>query len=160
MTNTRDIGVKRICMVAALLAVAPAVPAQQAKVGEIRIEAAFARATPGGVKDGAAFMTLHNAGAQSDRLVAVKAANAARVQLHNHVMEGGVARMREVPGLDVPAGARVELKPGGYHLMMLGLKAPMKEGDSVPLELRFERSGSVVVNVPVKALGATARREH
>lgn len=151
---------KRICIVAALLAGAPAAQAQQAKVGEIAVEAAFARATPGGAKDGAAFMTLHNVGKQRDRLVSAKAAIAASVEMHNHVMEGGVARMREVSGIEVPAGGKVELKPGGYHLMLFGLKAPLKEGTSVPLDLRFERSGTVRVNLPVMALGATGHKGH
>ena len=124
------------------------------------VEAAWARPTAPGARVGGAFMTLVGARA-SDRLLAGSSPAAAVVELHTHVMEDGVAKMRAVPAIDVPAGGRVELKPGGLHVMLINLKAPLKAGETVPLKLRFEKGGEVEVKVPVaaQAPGVAASQE-
>ncbi len=122
-------------------------------LAEATVQSPWARATPPTAKNGAAFMTIKGGGA-GDRLVSASAPVSERVELHTHLMEGGVAKMREVPAIDVPANGAVELKPGSYHVMLIGLKAPLKEGGTFPLTLRFEKQGTVTVDVPVRALGA------
>lgn len=121
---------------------------------DVRIENAWARATPPGAKIGAGYMTIHNTGATADRLVGASSPAARKVEPHVTVRDGDISRMRAVPGYDVPANGRFELTPGGSHLMLMDLKAPLKEGDRVPLLLRFQRSGEVKVELEVRALGA------
>jgi len=114
------------------------------------VDAPWARPTAPGAKVGGAFMTLVG-GKDADRLVSGSSPAAAAVELHTHVMDGGVAKMRAVPAIDVPANGRVELKPGGLHIMLINLKAPLKAGDTVPLKLRFEKAGEVDVKVAITA---------
>lgn len=144
---------------AALLTVAAAASAQDAKLGAITVSAAQARPTVAGQAAGGAFLRLENAG-PADRLVAASAPAVGRVELHTMRMEGDVMRMRQIDAIDLPAGGTVELKPGGMHLMLMGLKAPLKSGDTVPVTLRFEKAGEVTVAVPVKAAAVPATGEH
>jgi copper(I)-binding protein len=94
-------------------------------------------------------MTLMNQAASADRLVAVTTEAAANAELHQSVEENGVARMLPVDSLEIPAGGSVELKPGGYHIMLMGLKAPLKKGDVLMLQLKFEHAGMVEVMADV-----------
>lgn len=124
----------------------------------ITVSAAFARASAGPVKTGAAYLTIHNAGAETDRLIAAKADIAKRVELHTHRHEGGVMKMRPIESVEVPAGGMAVLKPGGDHVMFMGLKAPLKQGESFPLTLVFENAGTVTITIeigPVGAMGAS-----
>ncbi|HET6720809.1 MAG TPA: copper chaperone PCu(A)C [Rhodocyclaceae bacterium] len=114
------------------------------------IESPWARPTAPGAKVGGAFMTLVGSG-QADRVVGASSPAAAAVELHTHIMENGVAKMRAVPAIDVPAGGRIELKPGGLHLMLINLKAPLKAGETIALKLRFEQAGEIEVKVPISA---------
>ncbi|QJE72025.1 copper chaperone PCu(A)C [Aerophototrophica crusticola] len=116
---------------------------------------AWARATTSQARNGGAFLTLSNPGTAPDRLVAAAAPDVAeKVELHTHLMEGGVARMRPVEGgIEVPAGGSVVLKPGGYHVMLMGLKRPLKPGESFPLALTLEKAGTLPVTVQVWAPG-------
>jgi len=88
-------------------------------------------------------------GATADRLLSVSAGVSRAVELHSMAMEGDVMRMRQIDGVAVAAGQTVELKPGGMHLMFVGLTRPLKNGDSFPLALRFEKAGEVKVDVKV-----------
>lgn len=116
-----------------------------------RVEGAWARTTVPGQAVGGGFLTI-TGGAAPDRLVGASATAVARaVELHMMAMEGDVMRMREVPGIDIPAGGTVELKPGGLHLMFVGLARPLAAGTRFPLTLRFEKAGAVQVDVPVAA---------
>ena len=125
------------------------------RLGDLVVESPWARATAQGVRVGGAFLTVRNAGDRSDRLIAVESDVAAGVQLHMTRMEEGIIRMRRVvDGIEVPAGGLAELKPGGFHVMLMGLKAPLEEGGSFPVTLTFERAGSVTIDVPVRAAGA------
>jgi periplasmic copper chaperone A len=127
---------------------------------DVKIENAWARATPPGAKIGAGYMTIHNTGATADRLVGANSPAARKVEPHVTVRDGDISRMRAAPGYDVPANGTFELTPGGSHLMLMDLKAPLKEGDKVPLLLRFQRSGEVKVELEVRALGAMAPMRH
>ena len=123
---------------AAAFAAAPA-------MAQVSVENAWARATPPGAKIAAGYLTVRNQGATTDRLVSVSSPAAARVETHTTLQEGGMMRMREVKGYDVPAGGALELKPGGSHLMFVNIRAPFKEGESVPATLRFQKAGEVKV---------------
>jgi len=148
-------------LVAALFAVAAttalSVPAWagDAKVGGLTLENAFSRATPATARVGAGFLTIRNHGSAPDRLIAVSCNCAEASEIHEMKMEDNVMRMREMPdGLPIPAGGAAELKPGGYHLMFIGLKAPFEEGQSVKATLTFEKAGTVDVMFDVGPLGA------
>lgn len=99
-------------------------------------------------------MTVHNNGKDADRLIKASSPAAGSVELHEMVMEGGVMKMRAVPGIDVGPGSRVELKPGGLHMMLLDLMRPLTKGDKVPLTLVFEKAGRIEVSVWVEEMGA------
>jgi periplasmic copper chaperone A len=131
------------------------------KLGTLEIGHPWARATPPTAPAGGGYLTITNTGTAPDRLVGIKSPAAATIQVHEMKMEGNVMRMREVEGgLEIPAGATVTLAPGGVHLMMMGLKAPLKQGERVPLTLVFEKAGSIDVELAVAAMGATPAHEH
>jgi periplasmic copper chaperone A len=129
------------------------------KVGNISIDHAWARATPSAVKNGAAFMTVSNSGS-ADKLVSVTGAVAKEIQIHSMVTEAGMMRMREVRSLDIPASGKVELKSGGYHVMLMGLPDGLKDGTKFPLTLKFEKAGEVTVQVTVEKAGGHDHSEH
>jgi len=141
----------------ALLSAAACLAAQahEFTVGEITIGHPYARATAPGQPTGGGFLRLENRGKAADRLLSASAEVGRSTELHSMKMEGDVMRMREVEGIEIPAGRYVELKPGGLHLMFMGLKAPLKEGDKFPLRLKFEKAGEVTVTVNVEGAGAT-----
>ena len=134
-----------------------------AAFAQVSVKDAWVRGTVAQQKATGAFMELK---ADKDaRLVSVKSPVAGVVELHEMAMENNVMRMRALPkGLELPAGKNVELKPGGYHVMLMDLKQQMKEGDSVPLTLVIEgadkKQTSIEIKAPVKALGATAKPQH
>ena len=123
---------------------------------EISVSNPFSRASAPQAKAGAAFLTV-TIDAGTDKLVGASSPVAEKAELHAHLMEGGIAKMRPVEGgITVNAGTPTELKPGGLHIMLMGLKAPLKQGDSFPLTLKFEKAGEVSVTVPVQGPGAMA----
>jgi copper(I)-binding protein len=125
-------------------------------LAQVEIEKPWARATAPGAKVAGGYMTIRNRGAVSDRLLGASSPVAARVELHVHINEGGVVKMREVPGYDVPARGAFELKPGGAHLMFMDVRRPLKEGEKVPVKLRFEKAGEVSAEFHVGRLGDSA----
>jgi periplasmic copper chaperone A len=130
------------------------------KLGAIDIGHPWARPTAAGQTAGGGYLKLTNAGVV-DRLLSASCDVAASVELHSMSMDGNVMRMRQVDAIDLPAGLTVELKPGGFHIMFVGLKAPLKEGDKFPLKLQFEKAGEVVVEVKVEQpKGAGAEHKH
>jgi copper(I)-binding protein len=129
--------------------------AQQDEAGP-KIEHPWARATPGGAKTAAAYLTIEG-GASPDRLLAVSTPVAGKAELHSTTNEGGVMKMHAVGGIDVPARQPVELKPGAYHVMLMELKHPLKEGESFPLTLTFEKAGERKVTVAVEKAGAMGK---
>jgi periplasmic copper chaperone A len=120
--------------------------------GDLRIGHPWARPTVPGQGVGGGYLKLTNKGTSADKLVSAKvdAGVAQRVELHSMRMDGNMMRMQEVAAIEVPAGQTVELAPGGLHLMLMGLKAPLKAGDSFPMTLRFEKAGEVKVDVKVE----------
>ena len=119
---------------------------------DIQIADAWARETVAGQTSTAAYMSIRNAGSGDDRLVGVTAPAPAKAMLHASESSGGISRMREMSsGLAIPAKTSVELKPGGSHVMIMGLSAPLPEGAKLDLRLRFEKSGERHVIVPVSA---------
>ncbi len=123
-------------------------------VGDLAISHPWARASAGKAKNGAAFMTLANNGQAADRLVKVSTPVAMKASLHLSVMEGGLMHMRPVEAVEVKPGEPTVLKPGGLHVMLMGLKAPLEEGETFTLTLTFEKAGSVDVRVTVAKPGA------
>ena len=104
----------------------------------------------GMVGTGAVYVTLSNAGSQADALVSASSDAAQTVELHEVKNEGGVMKMRPVSAIPVPAGGKAELKPGGYHIMLMGLKHDLKPGEKVPVTLKFEHGGEVRVEAAVR----------
>lgn len=122
---------------------------------QVQIDKPWARATAPGSKVAGGYMLIRNQGA-ADRLVAASSPAAARVELHVHINDNGVMKMREVPGYDVPANGSFELKPGGAHLMFMDIKRPFKEGEKVAVKLKFEKAGEVSAEFHVGRLGESA----
>jgi len=134
---------------AAILALAPG-----ASASGVMITKAYARAsaTPG-AQSGAAYVSLMVHG-DADRLVAVSTPAAKMAGLHKSVLVDGVVKMEHVDAIDIPAHGRLQMKPGGYHIMMMGLTQPLKEGDEIELTLTFEKAGEVKVNATVGGVAA------
>jgi len=145
---------------AALCLVAGGATAHDYTLKSLSIDHPFARATPPGAKTGGAFFVVENTGKTSDKLIRVASPAAGGAELHEMAMDGGVMKMRAIAAMDVPAGGKLELKPGGYHVMMFDLKQPLKPGDKVPLTLTFENAGSILVSVDVEAMGSTGGPTH
>lgn len=126
--------------------------AASAQTGQLAVDNAWARATPGKSATGAAYLTIHSPTA--DRLVAAATPVAEKAELHTMSMAGMVMKMRPIEGVDIPAGQPVSLKPGGMHIMLIGLKKPLQAGQSFPLTLTFDKAGTRTVNVAVERIGA------
>ncbi|MBI4724250.1 MAG: copper chaperone PCu(A)C [Rhodomicrobium sp.] len=124
---------------AGLVFAALAAQAQEYRQGDLTISQAWARPTAGPNKIGAAYVTLKNSGHEADTLTSASSPAADKVEVHEHIHDAnGVMRMRPVEGgLKIAAGATVEMKPGGYHIMLFGLKQDLKEGQQFPLKLTF-----------------------
>ncbi len=141
-------------VLAGTIAVSPAL-ARDYTLGAIQIDQPWSRATPASAPTAGGYMTLTNKGTEPDRLIAVESAAAGRAELHEMKMDGSIMRMRELEkGVALAPGATVELKPGGYHVMFMQLKEPLKKGQSVPVVLVFEKAGRISVDMRVEALGA------
>jgi len=148
--------IRTIALTAALatLLAAP-VRAEEVKVGDLVITQAWSRATPSGAKVAGAYLTVENKGTAADRLVGGSADVAGKVEVHEMAMEGGVMKMRPLDkGLAIDPGKTVKLAPGGYHIMLMNLKTPLKQGEKVPLTLQFEKAGKVNVSLDVQGVGA------
>lgn len=140
---------------ALLLAGSPAAFAADVKAGDLVITQPWSRATPGGAKTGAGYLTIENKGGAPDRLVAVSGDVAGRIEVHEMAVNNGVMTMRPLEkGLVIEPGKTVALAPGGYHLMLMELKSPLKQGDKLPVTLEFEKAGKVAVTLVVQAVGA------
>jgi periplasmic copper chaperone A len=129
--------------------------AQEIKAGDLVITQPWSRATPGGAKIAGGFLTIENKGAAPDRLIGGSGDFAGKVEIHEMAMNNGVMTMRPLDkGLAIEPGKTVKLAPGGYHLMLMDLKNPLKQGEKVPLELQFEKAGKVTVSLDVQGVGA------
>ncbi len=129
--------------------------AEEIKAGDLVITQAWSRATPGGAKVGGGYLTIENKGSVADRLIGGASEVAEKVQLHEMAVNNGVMTMRPLDqGLVIEPGKTVKLAPGGYHLMLLDLKSPLRQGEKVPVTLEFERAGKVSLLLDVQGIGA------
>jgi len=129
-----------------------------AQGNSVEIKEAWARATPAGTHTGAAYVTLQSP--TGDRLTGASTPVAKTAEIHSMTMDNGVMKMRQVEGIDVPAGQPVTLKPGGYHIMLMGLTQPLKQGQTFPLTLTFAKAGSENVTVTVEKVGSMGPGNH
>ncbi|KAF0228360.1 MAG: hypothetical protein FD175_2141 [Beijerinckiaceae bacterium] len=151
----------RALAAASLLALAAPAAAHDFKVGDLKIDHPWARATPGGAKVGGGFMKITNTGTQPDRLIGGSAEISAIFEVHEMKMEGNVMKMRALEkGLEIKPGQIVELKPGGYHVMFIDLRNPLKEGDTVKGHLVFEKAGKVDVEYKIESRASTGGTGH
>ena len=133
--------------------------ATEARSGAIVVRDGWARATTAAATAGGAFITVANTGAAADKLVSAATEIAERAELHVTVETDGLMKMREVDGgILLPAGQVVAFRPGGYHVMLMGLKRPLVAGESFPLALTFERAGPVRIEIEVKPANHPAAR--
>ena len=139
----------------ALVAFSGAVLAQSAP----KVEAAWARPTVNGQAGGGGFLKI-TGGSSADKLVGVSAPVSKTTELHTMEMDGNVMRMRPIEAIDIPAGQTVELKPGGNHVMFMGLTQTLKAGARFPLTLKFEKAGEVKVDVQVATQAPAAGPGH
>src|SRR3954453_4034439 len=148
---TRAIG----CAALMLALFAAPAAADEVKAGDLVITQAWSRATPGGAKVAGGYLTTENKGSAPDRLIGGSADVAGKVQVHEMATNDGVMTMRPLDkGLAIEPGKTVKLAPGGYHLMLLDLKSPLKQGDKLPVTLEFEKAGKVKLSLDVQGVGA------
>ena len=150
-------------LVTLALVMASAAPstAHEFKAGDMRIDHPWARPSIGNLPNGAAYMTLKNAGDSDDVLESVSSPVADKTEVHTHIRDGNVMRMRQVEdGVSVPANGEAKFAPGGLHVMFLGLNRKLEEGDTFPMTLKFRKAGDVEVEVKVEKPGANTEGGH
>src|ERR1700733_1469447 len=146
-----------VALLAAQMAGAQLARAADYDVGSIHISQPWSRATPKGAASGAGYMTVTNKGTAPDRVSCVSSDASAQCQIHTMTMEDGVMKMRPVEGgLEILPGQTITLKPGGFHIMLLDLKHPLEQGQSVKATLKFDHAGTVDVEYPIAGIGAPA----
>lgn len=142
-------------LVAALVVLgAQPVPAHEYAAKGVSVAHPWARATPKGAPVGAAYLEIKTDAKTADRLIGAKSAVAGRVEIHTHIHEGDVMKMRRVDAIELKAGSAHVLKPSGDHVMLLDLKQPLKEGDLLKLTLIFEKAGEIEVDATIEPIGA------
>ena len=129
-----------------------------AQTNQLEVSNAWARATAAKTENGAAYLTILSP--TPDRLLSASSPAAKKTELHTMEMAGMVMKMRPAAGLDIPAGQPVALKPGGEHIMLIGLQQPLREGQSFTLTLNFEKAGARTVSVAVEKAGAMSGMHH
>jgi copper(I)-binding protein len=132
----------------------------QTSTGAVTVRSAWSRATPGGSTVGVGYLDIQNTGSTPDRLTRVSSEIATRAELHESVMDGSVAQMRPVEAIPVEANGAATLKPGGHHLMFMGLKRPLRDGDRFRATLHFERAGPIEAEFAVRGIGAAQGGPH
>jgi copper(I)-binding protein len=135
---------------AGLLASPLAAPAHEYDAGNLHIEHPWSREMPPVAPTLAAYFVIHNKGTSADRLLGVETPIAGKAELHEHVHENGMMKMRQVGGVDIPAGATVDFAPMAYHVMLFDLKNHPRDGERFPLTLHFEKAGDLKVEVTVQ----------
>jgi copper(I)-binding protein len=122
---------------------------------QIQAEGAYARAVPPGQPNSAVFMSLSNSSAADHAVTGAESDSSEVVELHTHTMDGGMMRMRQIERIDVPAGETVTLEPGGLHVMLIGLKKPLVEGETVAVTLVYDDGSRATLDAPVKRIEHT-----
>ena len=131
------------------------VRAEDVMVGSLKLTAAWARATPKGATVGGGYFTITNTGNVADRLVGGTSDISNRFEIHEMSMDKGVMKMREITlGIEIKPGKTIRFEPSGFHIMFVGLKQPLKEGDHIKVMLQFEKAGNVPVDFVVESMGA------
>ena len=149
-----------IAVAALAVATTSAVLAADYRLGTLTVSNPWSRETAPAQTVGGGFVTIVNGSKVEDRLVAATSPVAGEVQLHTMSMDGGIMRMRQLQnGIPIPVGGRVELRPGGMHLMFMGLKRPLRQGERVPVTLRFQRAGQVTVRFAVQPIASSGPME-
>jgi periplasmic copper chaperone A len=144
-----------LLLAAVLSLLAGTATAETYTAGSIEVSKPWARATPKGAQVGGAYMTITNNGTETDRLLGGSSAAAGQVQVHQMTMDKGVMSMRPLAaGLEIKPGETVELKPASFHLMLMGLKQPLAQGQHLKLTLNFAKAGKVDVEYMVESIGA------
>ena len=150
---------KSVMLAAVLAFAAGAASAHDYKAGPLQIQHPWSRATPKGATVAGGYMKIVNTGTTPDRLIGGSTVAAPKFEIHEMSMDGGVMKMRMMPkGIEIKPGQTVELKPGSYHLMFIGLKQPFEQGKRVKGTLQFEKGGTVEVEYAVEAIGGTPRK--
>ncbi|QIA21768.1 copper chaperone PCu(A)C [Mesorhizobium sp. AA22] len=145
-----------VFLLAVLSISAQAVFAHEFRVGDLKIVHPWSRATPPGAKVAGGYFSITNTGSSPDRLLSISSEISAKTELHEMGVKDGVMTMRPVSGgLEIPAGGKVALAPGGYHLMFVGLKRQPKQGKAFSATLTFEKAGTVTVEFAVEGMGET-----
>lgn len=128
---------------------------------QIMVDGAYVRATPPNTPNSAAFLQLMNHSKESVSLVSVSSDAAEKVELHNHVMADGMMKMRQVDSISIKGMETLSLQPGGFHIMLMGIKAPLTEGQEISFTLTFESGETVSFQAPVKSIkGDKPKMEH
>jgi periplasmic copper chaperone A len=149
---------KSVLLAAILVVAASAATAHEYKAGSLQIQHPWSRATPKGATVAGGYMKIVNTGSTPDRLIGGSTAAAPKFEIHEMSMEGGVMKMRMLPkGIEIKPGQTVELKPGGYHLMFVGITAPLEQGKRVKGTLEFEKAGKIEVEYAVEAIGGAPK---
>lgn len=124
--------------------------AENYRVANLHIASPYARPTVANQPTGAAYLTIENTGSSADKLIAATSPVAKSIEIHSMTMDGNVMKMREVPNIELQPGTKIAMQPGnGYHLMLFGLRQPLKAGASFPMTLSFEKAGKTEVTVTV-----------
>ena len=128
---------------------------QIVSAAELDVSSEFARASAGLARNGAIFLTIKNHGKSDDTLISASTDVSKRTELHGHSMKDGIMWMSQVKGgIPIPAGGMAQLKPGGFHVMLMGLKLPLKKGEKVAVILTFKNGSQIKVDVPILGAGA------
>ncbi|MGH6895989.1 MAG: copper chaperone PCu(A)C [Geminicoccaceae bacterium] len=149
-------------MVGALLMagfVEAALAGEVSTLGPLEIDTPWTRASIGTARPGAAYVTIRNTGDEPDRLVGVETPVAAQPEVHEMEAEGGVMKMRPAQPLEIPPSGEVRLAPGGPHIMLMELQAPLEEGEQIPLTFVFDKAGEITVSAPVASIAASGPPE-
>jgi len=129
--------------------------ADDVMIGTLKLMTPWARATPKGATVGGGYFTVTNTGNAADRLVGGASDVSSRFEIHEMSMDRGVMKMREITsGVEIKPGQTIRFEPSGYHIMFVGLKQPLKEGDHIKATLQFEKAGKASVDFVVQGIGA------
>ena len=127
---------------------------------ELAIVGAYVRMVPPGSPNTAAFMTISNTGSSDRKLLQAESPVARKAELHTHLNDQGIMRMRQVPAIEIKAASQTDLKPGSYHVMLIDLQQPLQESAGVALTLRFDDGSSKTIDAPVKKPQTVMKAEH
>ena len=144
---------------ALVFAVSASAIAGEVRKGDLLVDHAWTRATAGGQRVAAGYLEIRNGGKAPDRVIGASTPAAERIELHVVVKEGEVMKMRQVDSFDIPPGGRMELKPRGPHLMIMGVRRAFAKGERIPVTLKFEKAGDVPVELAVEAIDAGPERK-